>query len=75
MEIIRLDSTVDVRCSCCSRRTGRRVYLTADVSGLEILCPACLTFLYGDMLLRSGEAWEESEVLWRHVDMPGDKNE
>ena len=74
METIKLDSAVDVKCDFCSR-TGRRGYLLADVSGLEILCPACFSFLYGDGEWKPGGAWEESEVSWRHADMPGGKNE
>jgi hypothetical protein len=64
--MIKLDSVVDVRCDFCSR-VGRRGYIMADISGLEILCPACFVFLHGDGGWKPGEAWEESEVSWEHV--------
>jgi hypothetical protein len=82
MKMIKLDSAVDVACDFCSR-IGKRGYILADdlcgrprkegylrpgVSGLEILCPACFTFLYGEGGWKPGEAWEEAEVSWKHKD-------
>jgi hypothetical protein len=89
MKMIKLDSAVDVKCDFCSC-TGKRGYILADdtsgrsfkegdlrvdVSSLEILCPACFTFLYGEGGWKPGEAWEESEVSWGHTNMPDGKNE
>ena len=74
MKMIKLDSAVNVKCDFCCR-TGRRGYIMADVSGLEILCPACFTFLHGDGGWRPGEAWMESEVSWADEYMTSDKNE
>jgi hypothetical protein len=72
MNTIRIDSDVDVRCDFCGR-VGRRGYMTCE-NDVEIFCPACYAFLYGELDIN--KPWFEKSEDWEYdfSDMCGKKN-
>lgn len=71
--MIKIDESTDVRCDFCGR-VGRRGYMTCENDHVEIFCPACYGFLYGDLII--DKPWPEESEGWKHdfSDICGKKN-